>query len=983
VNADRSVLTAVERVIRRLVLPVAQVLLWLFLFLSLLLGGWVGIGWSVGHWSPVVVTSGSMEPTLSVGDVILVDRDRSDLDAIGQRSVIVYERPGGELVAHRVLSVEENGFTTKGDANEAPDSDVVPIAAVVGDTRLVVPLIGQPAVWADRGDLVPLVAWLVLSTAAIAHVFVLALGRVRRRRARAAAGGERAMPVASQGVRRVRGLVAFLLVAYYALDPSRFAMLEGKGNSLTTVILALSMVLGTNALGSIARRRGRNPRYLPAVELTLDTVLVVMLATLTGASGIGWLLFALPIIEAAVRFRLAGALLHWMALTAIVLSTRIWVSEYAGSTDVLGELQAVLDQLSVLFLVVVPGAHLAEQLIGDIAVQQRATGRAVDRGRLLQQVAEAGREVSRLGGEQIVAIVEGTRGLGFDVVDMVVGMNGTGWQRIGGDAGMLPTAGTTGSGLRPEDLEHAAVVIDRDDDQREFAALSARGLAALVAQTVSEKDGRRVVLRAAVATGGELTPARIDAFQLFAGQATVALRNDELLSEITAIHHELDHQAHHDALTGLPNRVLLLKELTAAVADPDCRPTVLFLDLNGFKPVNDRLGHEAGDALLRLVAARLPGSVPEDSLVARVGGDEFTILLKGSLTQREAEDIAANVYGRVSDPYALDGETVHISTSIGIAFGDDGIDERELVRRADVAMYQAKHATPRVPMMVYRSEFDAAEERRARLLADIEHAIVIEQLEMYYQPIYEPGTPDVLAGFEALVRWTHPVHGPIAPPEIVESARAAGCGHRLTNWVLHRACTDAADWATVTGPDSDPLFLTVNASPEELNGPHLAEAVRAALRTTGLAPEQLFVEISERLIEPHKPGVRATLEAVAAAGVRMLLDDFGQGQTSLTQIQALPIAGIKLDRSLVVQAVRSDRDRIVLTSVVDLCHRLDLVVVAEGIESAQHQQVVCDAHCDLLQGYHLARPLPHSAVLGLLAGEQVAGVGPMPLFGRS
>ena len=395
-NADRSVLAVVERVIRRLVLPVAQVLLWLFLFLSLLLGGWVGIGWAVGHWTPVVVTSGSMAPTLKVGDVILVDSDGSDIAKIGQRAVIVYQRPDGDLVAHRVLSVEEGGFVTKGDANEAPDSDVVPVEAVVGDTRLVVPLIGQPAVWADRGDLVPLVAWLVLSTAAIAHVFVLALGRVRRRRARAGAPGEQAMPVDSQGVRRVRGLVAFLLVAYYALDPSRFAMLEGKGNGLVTMILALSMVLGTNALGTVLRLTRRNPRFLPAVELTLDTVLVVMLATLTGASGIGWLLFALPIIEAAVRFRLAGALLHWMALTAVVLTARIWVSELTGSSNVLGELQAVLDQLSVLFLVVVPGAHLAEQLIGDIAVQQRATGRAVDRGRLLQQVAEAGREAPKV-----------------------------------------------------------------------------------------------------------------------------------------------------------------------------------------------------------------------------------------------------------------------------------------------------------------------------------------------------------------------------------------------------------------------------------------------------------------------------------------------------------------------------------------------------------------------------------------------------------
>lgn len=969
----------VASLVGRAVVPVAQVVLWMFVYVSLLLGGWVAVGCSVGGWSPFVVTSGSMEPTLGVGDVLLVET--GTLERVAQRSVIVFER-GGERIAHRVFAVEADGYVTRGDANAAPDTDRVRPDDVIGDGRLVVPLVGLPAVWADEGNLAALAAWAVLSVVGAGRIGLLTVARLRRRAGPSAASASdlpSGMAVAQRAVRRVRTLVALLIAVHYLLEPARFEVLGGRGSSLVVMLAAVATAAGTNLFSRLGAAGRFDARVVMATELALDTLLVVALATLTGAEGIGWVLFALPIIEAAVRFRLAGALLHWMLLTAIVLVARIWATELIDAPDLLTELESVLDQLSVLFLVVVPGAHLVEQLVADVTAQTGATRRAFERGTLLERVAEAGRDMSRLGGEHVAAIIEGTRRLGFDAADVVVGVPGAGagvagagvagglqWRSIGAGGAALPPPGAAGSGLRPCDLTHRAVLVDREDEEpTELAALDAHGLDALVAHTVSADDGRVVVLRAAVAGGGRLSVASLDALQLLAGQATVALRNDELLRELTTMHRDLEHQAHHDALTGLANRALLLKELTAALADQRARPALLFLDLNGFKPVNDRLGHKAGDTLLRLVAARLPGAIPPGSMVARLGGDEFTVLLQGAVSDEEAQRCADAVYEHVSSPYDLDGESVHVSTSIGIAFGDPGVDERELLRRADVAMYRAKHGSARRPTASYRPEFDHAEQRRARLIADIGPAIAADRLTLLYQPVYARGAAPAMRGVEALLRWNHELHGEIPAPEIVESARAADAGGRLTAWVLHEACRTAAGW--LAGREL-PFFVSVNASPEDLASQELAGAAQAALEVSGLAARHLLIEISERLVAPQAAVVAETVQALAAAGVGLLLDDFGEGQTSLSHIQSLPLSGIKLDRTLVVQAERSERDRIVLASVVELCHRLRLVVVAEGVETAAQLRIVSDLGADLLQGHYLAPAQPVAGITSLLGG---------------
>ena len=961
---SKTVLERFESWVRVVLVPGARLALWLLFYLSLLLGGWVVLGMTFGGWSPVVVTSGSMEPAVSVGDVLLVDT--SPGNSVSQRSIILFERSDGTTVAHRVFSVEGDEVVTKGDANPGPDTDRVVIADVDGVARVLIPVVGLPAVWFEQGKLAPLIAWAILSFAGALHFLLTLIPSMRRSRT-----GEPEVIVAADdagqvGIRRVRVLVGVLILAQFILEPARFDILGATDGRVPLLVGLLSVLAITNVLsGRIQKASWR--RWLPVGELAADTMLVITLSALTGSSGLGWVLFALPIIEAAVRFGLVGALNHWMVLTTLTIATRIWSYEVRGTANLLEELEQTLDQMSVLFLVVVPGAYLAEQLIGDAADQRRALRRVTDRSNLLERVAESSRSVSQLDGQHISAVIEGTQRLGFDVVDLVA-IGRSGWQKLGGaESWDIPKPGQEASGLRTEDLEHRSLLI-AGDDEAEQAALDARGLSTVVTSVVAVTEIGRAVLRAGVHAGRTLTSGELDAFRLLAGQAAVALQNHELLSEITSIHGELEHQAHHDALTSLPNRVMMLERLVDAMS-VDRRPVLMFLDLDGFKPVNDRLGHDAGDVLLQQVAQRLVEAVPDTATVARVGGDEFTILLRGEVDEEVATGIAERVAASIAEPFQISGDQVRIATSIGISFVEGDQAASEFIRQADVAMYVAKHGKSERSFEFFSAAFDLVEERRARLVIDIGEAISTRNVKVVYQPIVSSETEHSVVGVEALVRWTHPILGAIPPPDIVLAAEQAQLSAELHRHICFEAIRKSTHWVEQSG--SLPFFLSINASPHDLASDHLVRNIRDATDACNMDPGRVFVEISEQLVSPDIPAVMHNIEALNAIGVRMLLDDFGEGQTSLSYIQQLPIAGIKLDRKLVVNALRSETDRIVIHSIVELCGRLDLLVIAEGVENAEHLAILEFIGCTLGQGYHLGMPEPAPLIDQLLERDRV------------
>ncbi len=961
--------------------PAAQLVLWLYLYLVLVLCAWLAIGAGVGGWTPVVVTSGSMSPTVHPGDVLLVERDEGTA-AIGQRSIIVFDRDG-QRVAHRVFSVDDGAgtYVTKGDANPAPDAGLVTGADVFGVGRLLVPLVGLPVVWQERGNLAPLGAWAVVTLAGAGHMAAVAVRVLRRRDG----PGNRAAPVAAAqtGIRRVRWLVALLIAAHYVLDPARFDVLGDDTKRVWMVSTALGVLAGTNLLSS-RHRPGRDHSLATLAELAIDSSLVILLATLTGTSGIGWVLFALPIIEAAVRFRLIGALSTWILLTGLTLVARVWAVKHTGAGGLLDELEALLDQLSLLFLVVVPGAYLAEQLMNDVLIQQRETSRAVGRGALLESVAQAGFRVTRLGDEPVQAIVEGTVALGFDAVDVNLSAATGVWRTVAAAGpGRLPPAGDAGSGLRSGDLRHEAVAVDRHDpDHGEAAALAAHDLSLVLAHTVSRDDHGRLVLRAGLGAGRQATNDQIEAFRLLAGQATIALQNDDLVRQLRTTRDDLDHQAHHDALTGLPNRALLLKRAAAAMAVPGDRPALLFLDLNGFKPVNDRLGHEMGDVLLRLVGERLTHLAPDGCLVARLGGDEFTLLLSGSMTEGDAEALSATVWDRIREPFELNGDVVHISTSIGVAFGEAGMAHAELIRRADVAMYEAKRRSKdparaaedaergrTMVYQVYRPDLDREEQRRAELAAGIAQALASDELRIDYQTIHHlapaggPGGVErrrlhpPVAGLEALLRWHHPVLGDIGAEEITEVAGSTGLRDALAWWVVNRVCGDAARWAE-RHPGAA-FFVSLDGGSDH-GGRGLVHNLERALALHNLDPARLVVEMSEAVVASEPTTIGSTLQSLRQLGVGVLLDDFGQGRTSLSQLAQLPLSGVKLHPALGAgvgdPGAGAEADRLVLDSIVGLCRRLGLVVVAQGIGDAGQLAAMAALGCQLGQGAVLGAP---------------------------
>ncbi|MDH5238617.1 MAG: signal peptidase I, partial [Acidimicrobiia bacterium] len=798
-STEHSRLSAMVRTILG---PAASMLAWVYLYLVALLGAWVLLTIAVTPWQPVVVTSGSMQPTLRAGDVLLTSEHPVEL--LAQRSIITFESPiePGVLITHRVVAVESDGYITKGDANPTSDTDRIDPADVRGVGRLVVPLVGLPIVWAQDGNIGALVAWAVLTLAALA--VALAGSRATRKLDRVDEG-ERESPVVEKAIRRVRILIGVMILSQFFLDSSRFDVqgADVQRWSLLGTSLGLLLVMNLVSLYGAQRNDPGATARLSLIQLIGDTVLVVILTTATGTSGIGWVLFALPIIEAAARFRLAGALLHWMVLTGITILARIWVLERTnpGSSVVIDDLEQVLDQLSVLLLVVIPGAHLAEQLLNEVLAQRRATVEALERGHMLHQTAETGHELNRLGVELFPTMVTSALELGFDHADVCVRLNDGSWQILAhgsasGSSSPLPAPGQPGSALRTEHLRLSEIAIEPDDpDQEAWERIHEAGLTLLARIIVARQEGTIVALRAASALES-LRPGTVDALRLMCGQASVALQNERLLSQLREVHDELAHRVRHDSLTGLPNRAYFIDQLNQLVEEatnPQRRFAVLFIDLDGFKPINDRLGHDAGDALLENVSRRLETAAGGDALVARLGGDEFTVLIPDMSHHDDAEEIVERIHGALVQPYRIGRDSVSVGASIGMAFPEVGITGSELLRRADAAMYDAKSRESSPGFTIYHPQLDLAGQRRARLASEFQKALEAGELHVEYQPIVYASDARI-AGAEALVRWQHRDLGPISPSTILDLAEGNGLTKELNRWIICRAANEAASW---------------------------------------------------------------------------------------------------------------------------------------------------------------------------------------------
>ncbi|MBD5802438.1 Phytochrome-like protein cph2 [Azoarcus sp. Aa7] len=548
-----------------------------------------------------------------------------------------------------------------------------------------------------------------------------------------------------------------------------------------------------------------------------------------------------------------------------------------------------------------------------------------------------------------------------------------------------PPAGTAVPPIAPDllgaDFLLSGSVLGRENDAAVVAILQSS-----LRDAVARFDGLRVILLALAAfslcatVAGSLWIARsisrpVSALAEFArrmergeyDQGPPETRSDELGElaasfnrmrlAIAAREQQIKSMALQDALTGLPNRALFNERLQQALglARRLAQPvSVLLIDLNRFKEVNDTLGHHVGDRLLCEVAERLRAVLVRASdTPARLGGDEFAVLLP-TASEAMAETTARKILQSFEAPVFVEGRQLDVGGSIGVAtFPEHGDDANVLMSRADAAMYVAKRK--RTGCAVYDVSFDTEAENHGRLslTGELRQAVEEDQFVLYYQPRLDLAS-GAITGVEALVRWQHPVRGFVPPDQFIPFAEQTGCIREITQWVIGRAFEQCARWRAA----GLALDVSINLSARDLLGPELPQRCAELLSSHGASPQWFLLEITESAIVDDPARALDTVTQLHEMGFSLSIDDFGTGYSSLAQLKRLPVAELKIDKSFVMDMARDPDDMTIVRSVIDLAHNMGLSVVAEGVETDEVRQLLYDMGCDYLQGYHICKPLP-------------------------
>ncbi len=551
--------------------------------------------------------------------------------------------------------------------------------------------------------------------------------------------------------------------------------------------------------------------------------------------------------------------------------------------------------------------------------------------------------------------VAGTAVLVLDLEGRVVLLNRAGHELVGRPDGELIGHDWIGTCV-PSD--------ERDRVRAAFGRLLARG----------EPQSHEGVHAGVLTSAGEVRQVewRTTILRDDGGRATGVLSSGLDVTERRAAEAQVAHLAYHDALTGLPNRALLGEHLNRAVARArrgETAVALLYLDLDDFKLVNDSFGHAAGDELLREVALRLDGRRRGGDLLARQGGDEFLLLIDdlGDDPVAAAQGAADGLLATLSEPFRVAGEELHLAASVGLSvYPRDAADADTLLRHADAAMYQAK-AAGRSVAAPYEVQALGARERLA-LTGRLRRAIDGGELTLHYQPIVSPAT-GALDALEALVRWEDPERGIVSPADFIPIAEATGLIEPLGEWVVDALCRQRVAW---TAAGAVPPRLHFNVSPRELRRSDFAERVLEQVAAHGLEPGHLAVELTETTIMRERARSEPILRRLAEAGMRIAIDDFGSGYSSLTRLRDLPVHALKLDRAFLRGVPERPESAAIVTAVLELASALGMAAIAEGVETEAHRAFLVARGCPLAQGFHLARPAPADDLAGLLGLVETA-----------
>jgi diguanylate cyclase (GGDEF)-like protein len=523
------------------------------------------------------------------------------------------------------------------------------------------------------------------------------------------------------------------------------------------------------------------------------------------------------------------------------------------------------------------------------------------------------------------------------------------WRYDGEDISVLDASNATAVGAAARALiTGAEAVLVRDDDPAGSRYLMLRDAHEAVLAPL-RYDGQTVGALAVHDRLGEVrgfSTSDVHLLQTIASHASVALHNEMLIGR-------LRHDALHDTLTGLPNRAQLTAQATAALANARSdrsQVALMIIDLNGFKTVNDTLGHHVGDDLLRQVADRFAEVRPPGITVARLGGDEFSVLAP-TTSEEHAVEVAEVLLDALSEPFTVGEERLHLSGSAGIALAPEhGRTVSDLLKRADIAMYAAKNGGD--ACVLYRPDIDVNDPSLLSLMGELREAITAGQVDIEVEPVVDLVSGRVVST-EALVRWHHPVRGTLRPGLFLPLAERNGLIVPLTTLVLDRAVAACARWRDA-GLD---VGISVNLSARSLLDTMLPETVADALTRWNLPSDRLVLEITESIVLSDADRALGLLADLRRLGVRLSLDDFGTGYSSLTHLSELPIQQLKIDRSFVSQVHDSPRDRAIVRAVADLARHLDLEVVAEGIEKPETVELLAEIGCTFGQGHHFAESM--------------------------
>src|SRR5579875_2316925 len=463
-------------------------------------------------------------------------------------------------------------------------------------------------------------------------------------------------------------------------------------------------------------------------------------------------------------------------------------------------------------------------------------------------------------------------------------------------------------------------------------------------------------------------------FATLANHASVAFENGRLVERLRREAEERRYEALHDPLTGLPNRMLFIQRVEEVTAGGEAAG-VMLMDLDRFKEINDTLGHHNGDFLLREVAGRLLTALRRRDTVARLGGDEFAILLPSVLSADEVLEAAQRVVRVLQQPFRLEGLSVDVGASIGVAmYPDHGDDAATLLRRADVAMYEAKGGDRDVAL--YSPERDHNSPARLALAAELRSALANNQIGVHYQPKSRL-SDGLVVGAEALVRWRHPERGLIGPDQFVPMAEQTGYITPLTLYILQESLEQCRTWSEA----GYEVGVSVNLSLRSLLDTDLPRLVKTLLGSSGVPAQRLTLEITESSVMADPPRTIAVLERLAAIGVKLSVDDFGTGYSSLSYLRRLPVHEVKIDQSFVFRVASDPHDAAIVKSIIELGHSLGLRIVAEGVEDQLSWDTLRKMRCDEAQGFYLSRPVPGADLTEWLGVFRPEVTGELPAGG--